>query len=563
MRRTLGSDPDLNFSPAQKIASTMTSQNDAIVVDSDDTHDVAALRADYEAFLPKYGALWKSIAPKLPENNEKPREPLSLLLAIENQQSISLRVPRCNECPWDSSCQGCAEHIVEEINESTCTSQSSSSSSDESVDTAPVRFDLSQLRLEDDQEEEKSGVSNSSPVTNQEEETEFILTPEAQPFRDTANDFSVASSPENARDSNRSNDKDQEDDESGSSSVSSNETTQAGWDLSLLRLEDDKDDEKNEGHEASKSIMSSEDSFTQETQQWLETRAKEKEELSQAIDLLSDSDSDTYNTMKAPKKDARVIKTKSNLRESRKPSTTVRPARVVFADSSSEEEEWDEKKVAVKEELKSTVPPVQCLSPTVIVLSDTEDDLGGDSWRDDEDDDLLDDNEEMYTREAAPASSTKKGKQATTKTPSKTFFRKNREEIGDTAFAEFDRRAFDSALVDVELVWSNKLRTTAGLTRLKQISGGGGPTKRIATIELSTKIIDDELRLRATLLHEMCHAAAWLVDGVSKPPHGSCFKKWANIAMSAVSIVYWRSFPLLPRIYSTQTCSHTFNFGST
>jgi predicted SprT family Zn-dependent metalloprotease len=31
----------------------------------------------------------------------------------------------------------------------------------------------------------------------------------------------------------------------------------------------------------------------------------------------------------------------------------------------------------------------------------------------------------------------------------------------------------------------------------------------------------------------MCHAAAWLVDKVGKPPHGSIFKKWAHKAMTA------------------------------
>jgi len=82
----------------------------------------------------------------------------------------------------------------------------------------------------------------------------------------------------------------------------------------------------------------------------------------------------------------------------------------------------------------------------------------------------------------------------------------------------------------VSVTWSNKLRTTAGLTRLLRKASGG----REAKIELSTKIIDDRKRLRATLLHEMCHAAAWLVDNNSKPPHGPCFKKWAKIAMSAV-----------------------------
>ena len=46
----------------------------------------------------------------------------------------------------------------------------------------------------------------------------------------------------------------------------------------------------------------------------------------------------------------------------------------------------------------------------------------------------------------------------------------------------------------------------------KVVSGQIGESNahtRVATIELSTKVIDDEERLRSTLLHEMCHAAQW------------------------------------------------------
>ena len=60
---------------------------------------------------------------------------------------------------------------------------------------------------------------------------------------------------------------------------------------------------------------------------------------------------------------------------------------------------------------------------------------------------------------------------------------------------------------------------------------------RTAVIELATKVIDDEERLRATLLHEMCHAAQWLVDGVHKPPHGSSFKKWAALSTRVIGDV--------------------------
>ncbi|CAN0437826.1 unnamed protein product, partial [Discosporangium mesarthrocarpum] len=38
---------------------------------------------------------------------------------------------------------------------------------------------------------------------------------------------------------------------------------------------------------------------------------------------------------------------------------------------------------------------------------------------------------------------------------------------------------------------------------------------------------------KKTLLHELCHAAAWVVDHASKPPHGERFWMWARKAMAA------------------------------
>lgn len=53
---------------------------------------------------------------------------------------------------------------------------------------------------------------------------------------------------------------------------------------------------------------------------------------------------------------------------------------------------------------------------------------------------------------------------------------------------------------------------------------------RIAEVELEAKVVDTEDKLRRTLLHELCHAAAWVFDNVSKPPHGRTFWRWADIA---------------------------------
>ncbi len=141
------------------------------------------------------------------------------------------------------------------------------------------------------------------------------------------------------------------------------------------------------------------------------------------------------------------------------------------------------------------------------------------------------------------------------KVESKLAFRKRRVALSQQLLIEFDQTAFGSQLllerndrIPVTLTWSNKLRTTAGLTRLSRVrqlpnnqshctNGSSSDNKlpRIAVIELSCKVIDDETRLRATLLHEMCHAAAWVVDAVAKPAHGSGFQTWAQRATRAIS----------------------------
>ena len=88
-----------------------------------------------------------------------------------------------------------------------------------------------------------------------------------------------------------------------------------------------------------------------------------------------------------------------------------------------------------------------------------------------------------------------------------------------------DTSVLQSALGDLVTVeWNKRLLTTAGTCTLCR----RGAHTRLARIELSTKVLDESNRLYQTLAHEMCHAAAWVVDGVAKPPHGAVFKKWAK-----------------------------------
>ncbi|CEM02720.1 unnamed protein product [Vitrella brassicaformis CCMP3155] len=65
-------------------------------------------------------------------------------------------------------------------------------------------------------------------------------------------------------------------------------------------------------------------------------------------------------------------------------------------------------------------------------------------------------------------------------------------------------------------------------------------------IQLSTKVIDSEYRLKKTLLHECCHVAQFVLEREFRPPHGRAFWKWARIAT--------RRFPDLP----VETC-HSYD----
>jgi predicted SprT family Zn-dependent metalloprotease len=40
--------------------------------------------------------------------------------------------------------------------------------------------------------------------------------------------------------------------------------------------------------------------------------------------------------------------------------------------------------------------------------------------------------------------------------------------------------------------------------------------------------------MKQTLVHEMCHVAAWLIDGILAPAHGNHFWKWAGRVEKAI-----------------------------
>ncbi|KAI8983365.1 SprT-like family-domain-containing protein [Trametes punicea] len=95
-------------------------------------------------------------------------------------------------------------------------------------------------------------------------------------------------------------------------------------------------------------------------------------------------------------------------------------------------------------------------------------------------------------------------------------------------FKEVNEGVFDGGLPPgTELVWSNRLLSTAGRAHWKRDREG----RNLTSIELAEKILDCEERIRNTLSHEMCHLASWLISGAPDEQHGSIFKGWAQKVM--------------------------------
>uniref|UniRef100_A0A8D9F3I1 Acidic repeat-containing protein n=1 Tax=Cacopsylla melanoneura TaxID=428564 RepID=A0A8D9F3I1_9HEMI len=124
----------------------------------------------------------------------------------------------------------------------------------------------------------------------------------------------------------------------------------------------------------------------------------------------------------------------------------------------------------------------------------------------------------------------------------KTKFKSKKEELTRRLFHLYNKEVFGDRLPsDMPLEWNGRMRTTSGFCYNKR-TRSLDPTKpdvRSARIALSKKILDTPDRLRDTLIHELCHAASWLIDGM-RDGHGPNWKKWTLYAM--------QRFPELPPI---------------
>ncbi|XP_033976952.1 acidic repeat-containing protein isoform X2 [Trematomus bernacchii] len=121
-------------------------------------------------------------------------------------------------------------------------------------------------------------------------------------------------------------------------------------------------------------------------------------------------------------------------------------------------------------------------------------------------------------------------------------FKQNKEELTSRLYLLYNSSVFDTKLpVNMSVIWNKKLRKTAGYCITGQQRGGGN---RYARIELSEKVCDSADRLRDTLIHEMCHAATWLINGV-RDGHGNFWKLYAR-----KSTVAHPELPMVTRCHS-------------
>ncbi|XP_061541970.1 germ cell nuclear acidic protein isoform X2 [Phycodurus eques] len=105
------------------------------------------------------------------------------------------------------------------------------------------------------------------------------------------------------------------------------------------------------------------------------------------------------------------------------------------------------------------------------------------------------------------------------------YFKQKKEELTGKLYQMYNSSVFDGKLpINMSVTWNKKMRQTAGYCITGQERGRGD---RYARIELSEKVCDSADRLRDTLIHEMCHAATWLINGV-RDGHGSVWKLYAR-----------------------------------
>ncbi|XP_016062863.1 PREDICTED: acidic repeat-containing protein [Miniopterus natalensis] len=104
-------------------------------------------------------------------------------------------------------------------------------------------------------------------------------------------------------------------------------------------------------------------------------------------------------------------------------------------------------------------------------------------------------------------------------------FKKNKDELVQKLYTLINNTVFENKMPErLDIRWNNKMLRTAGLC-----SSGlfHYPKQRYTKIEISLKVCDSADRIRDTLIHELCHAASWLLDGI-RDSHGDAWRYYAR-----------------------------------
>ncbi|XP_063164777.1 germ cell nuclear acidic protein [Candoia aspera] len=107
-------------------------------------------------------------------------------------------------------------------------------------------------------------------------------------------------------------------------------------------------------------------------------------------------------------------------------------------------------------------------------------------------------------------------------------FQSKKEELAQKLYSFYNCSVFEEKLPGrMEIIWNKKMQKTAGCCVTGQLKDP--ERQRYAKIMLSEKVCDSADRLRDTLIHELCHAATWLIHGV-RDGHGRFWNLYAKRA---------------------------------
>ncbi|KAI8055407.1 hypothetical protein BDF22DRAFT_676908 [Syncephalis plumigaleata] len=119
-------------------------------------------------------------------------------------------------------------------------------------------------------------------------------------------------------------------------------------------------------------------------------------------------------------------------------------------------------------------------------------------------------------------------------------FRRRREKLAAEFYRIFNQTIFDQLLPeDMPIVWCNKGRTTGGLCDLGIEKDDAGNVKAKPVIRLIEKVLDNADRLAEVLVHEMTHAATFIINRTCKARHGPIFRTcWLLLFFLRILIIH-------------------------